>query len=271
MRKRAFLTLLLCLPAFAHFFPVLYLLSLSFKTGAEVFAYPPHLWPASFDVANYAKAFDAAPLARFLLNSLFVSICITLLQLVTAIGAAYALARLNFPGKKWMLALIVATMMVPGEITVVPNYMTIAHLGWLDTYAAMIVPFSASGFGIFLLYQFFRTIPMELEEAVILDGGSKFRFLWQFALPLSMPAIVAFAVYAFVASWNHYLWPLVVTQSTEMRTVQIGVAMFRSENESSSWGVIMAATVILVAPSILLFVATQKQFVRGITMSGIKG
>jgi len=269
--KRLWATVVLCLPAIAHIFPVLYMLSLSFKSAGEIFQYPPKLIPTTFDLANYVKAFESAPLARFLFNSLVVSLGVTLLQLVTSVLAAFALARLEFGGKKLLLGLVLATMMVPGEVTIVPNYLTIAHFGWLDTYVSMIAPFAASGFGVFLLYQFFRTIPMELEEAVIVDGGSRFRFLWQFVLPLSAPAVVAFAVYAFVATWNMYLWPLVVTQSTSMRTVQIGIGMFRSENESSSWGVIMAATAILVAPSILLFVATQKQFVRGITMSGIKG
>ena len=270
-KTRWLATLILCLPALAHIFPVLYMLSLSFKTAQEIFKYPPDLVPAAFDLANYFKAFEAAPLARFLLNSLIVSVGVTLLQLVTSVLAAFALARVEFYGKKIMLGLILATMMVPGEVTIVPNYLTIARFGWLDTYTSMIVPFAASGFGVFLLYQFFQTIPHELEEAVVVDGGSKFRFLWQFVLPLSAPAVVAFAVYAFVATWNMYLWPLVVTQSTSMRTVQIGIGMFRAENEASSWGIIMAATAILVAPSILLFVATQKQFVRGITMSGIKG
>lgn len=264
-------TLLLCLPAALHFFPVVYMLSLSLKTAAEIFVYPPNLLPASLDLANYIKAFEAAPLARFLVNSLIVAVGVTLLQLITSVLAAFALARVEFRGKKLVLGLILATMMVPGEVTIVPNYLTIAGLGWLDTYAAMIAPFAASGFGVFLLYQFFKTIPMELEEAVLVDGGSRFRFLWQFAIPLSAPAVVAFGVYSFVATWNMYLWPLVVTQSTEMRTVQIGIGMFRSENEASSWGVIMAATAILVTPSILLFVATQRQFVRGVTMSGIKG
>ena len=269
--QRFLATLVLCLPALAHLFPILYMLSLSFKSATEVFEYPPNLIPAAFDFANYVTAIKAAPLARFLLNSLIVSLSVTALQLVTSILAAFALARIEFPGKKFFLAVILATMMVPGEVTILPNYLTIARLGWLDTYRSMIVPSAASGFGVFLLYQFFRTIPTELEEAVRVDGGSRFRFLWQFVVPLSMPAIVAFGVYAFVATWNQYLWPLVVTQTTEMRTVQIALGMFRSENEASSWGVIMAATAILVAPSILLFVATQKQFVRGIMMSGIKG
>jgi ABC-type glycerol-3-phosphate transport system permease component len=201
---------------------------------------------------------------------LVVSATMTFFQVLTAILAAYALARIEFRGKKLILGLIIATMMVPGEVTIIPNYLTVAKLNWIDTYQALIVPFSASGFGVFLLYQFMESIPKELEEAALLDGASRIRFLFQFVVPLSMPAIAAFSVYAFVGAWNQYLWPLIVTQSTEMQTVQIGIGMFRSQNESMSWGVIMAATLILISPMLLLFVATQKQFVRGMTMGGLK-
>jgi sn-glycerol 3-phosphate transport system permease protein len=212
-----------------------------------------------------------APLARFLLNSFIVATAITVLQVFTAILAALALARFEFPGRGIALGFILATMMVPGEVTIIPNYFTMASLGWLDTYAALIFPFAASGFGVFLLYQFFRSIPKELEEAAALDGASRLRFLFQIAVPLSMPAVTAFGVYAFINAWNQYLWPLIVTQTTDMQTAQIGIGMFRSQNESVSWGVIMAATAWLIAPALVLFAATQKQFVRGVTMSGLKG
>jgi sn-glycerol 3-phosphate transport system permease protein len=269
-RVRRWATALLFLPALAHLFPILYVVSLSFKEKSEVFKYPPNLIPAHFHLVNYITALESAPLARFLVNSLVVAVSITFLQVLTAVLAAYALARIEFFGKKIVLALIIATMMVPGEVTIIPNYLTVAKLGWIDTYWALIVPFSASGFGIFLIYQFMRTIPKELEEAALLDGASRLRFLFQFAVPLSMPAVAAFSVYAFVNAWNQYLWPLIVTQSTEMQTVQIGIGMFRSQNEAVSWGVIMAATLMLISPTLLLFVATQKQFVRGMTMGGMK-
>lgn len=233
--------------------------------------YPPLLLPRSLNLENYAVALESAPLLRFLINSIVVSCAITLLQVITSILAAFALSRIDFRGKKLALGLIVATMMVPGEVTLIPNYFTMAHFDLLNSYLSLILPYSVSGFGIFLLYQFFRTIPRELEEAVLVDGGSRFRFLFQFVVPLSLPAIFAFAIYAFVNAWNQYLWPLVVTQSTDMQTAQIGLGMIRSQQESTSWGVIMAATVILIVPSIAIFFATQKQLIRGITMSGIKG
>ena len=270
-RRRAALTALLLIPAVVQAFPLFYIVCISLKAGPEVIAYPPALLPKHLDLSNYIEAMRAAPLPRFLLNSLVASLLITALQVASSILAAFALARMEFRGKRAAFALIVATMMVPGEITIIPNYFLFARLGWLDTFAALVLPFSASGFGVFLLYQFFRTLPKELEEAARLDGASRWRFLWQFAVPLSWPAIIAFGVYAFVNAWNQYLWPLIVTQSTNMQTAQIGIGMFRSQNESTGWGVIMAATAILIAPSLILFAATQKQFVRGIAMSGLKG
>jgi sn-glycerol 3-phosphate transport system permease protein len=269
-RNRLIATAILFVPAIVHIFPIVYVLSLSFKNKTEVFKYPPRLIPDHLALTNYASAFGMAPLGRFLFNSLLVSTAMTFFQVFTAILAAYALARIEFRGKKLILGLIIATMMVPGEVTIIPNYLTVAKLNWIDTYQALIIPFSASGFGVFLLYQFMESIPKELEEAALLDGASRIRFLFQFVVPLSMPAIAAFSVYAFVGAWNQYLWPLIVTQSTEMQTVQIGIGMFRSQNESMSWGVIMAATLILISPMLLLFVATQKQFVRGMTMGGLK-
>lgn len=270
-RGRFWPTLILLLPAALQFFPLLYVLSISFKRKTEVFKFPPQLLPEQIQFGNYSAALDTAPLARFLLNSLITAGAITALQLFTGLLAAYSLARLEFRGRGFAYVLILATMMVPGEITIIPNYLTVARLDWIDTYYALILPFSASGFGIFLLYQFIRAIPKELEEAAFLDGASRLRFLFQFVVPLSAPALISFGVYAFVNAWNQYLWPLVVTQSTGMQTAQIGIGMFRAQNESESWGVIMAATMILISPTIALFIATQRQFISGMTNSGIKG
>jgi len=270
-RSRFWATVILLIPAAMQLFPLLYVLSLSFMRKTEVFKYPPELIPEELQIGNYIAALNTAPLGRFLLNSLIIASAITVLQLFTGLLAAYALARLNFRGRALVFSLILGTMMVPGEITIIPNYLTVARLDWIDTYYALILPFTASGFGIFLLYQFIRTIPKELEEAAFLDGASRLRFLFQFVVPLSTPALVSFGVYAFVNAWNQYLWPLVVTQSTTMQTAQIGLGMFRAQNESESWGVIMAATMILISPTIALFIATQRQFISGMTNSGIKG
>lgn len=262
---------LLLLPAALHGFPIFYMLSVSFKEAAEAYRFPPTLLPSHVAFGNYSDAMNAAPLWQFMLNSFIAAIGITVIQMLTSILAAYALARIEFKGRKFVLGVVVAMLMVPSEITIVPNYLMMVRGGLIDTHLALIAPFSASAFGIFLLYQFFRAVPRELEEAAIVDGASRMRFLFQILVPVSMPAIVAFGVFAFVSAWNQYLWPLVVTQTTAMRTVQIGVGMFRSEQEATSWGMVMAATSILVLPSIALFIATQKQFARGLVASGGKG
>ena len=271
--SRLLATCLLLVPAVLHGFPIFYMLSVSFKEAAEAYQFPPSLLPSHPVLSNYSDALHAAPLWQFMLNSLIAALGITVIQMLTSILAAYALARIEFKGRKIVLGFVVAMLMVPSEITIVPNYLMMVRTGLIDTHLALIAPFSASAFGIFLLYQFFSGVPRELEEAAIVDGASRMRFLFQILVPVSMPAIVAFGVFAFVSAWNQYLWPLVVTQSTAMRTVQVGVGMFRSEQEATSWGMVMAATSILVLPSIALFIATQKQFVRGLVSSGagVKG
>lgn len=271
--SRLLATCLLLVPAVLHGFPIFYMLSVSFKEAAEAYQFPPSLLPSHPVLTNYSDALNAAPLWQFMLNSLIAALGITVIQMLTSILAAYALARIEFKGRKIVLGFVVAMLMVPSEITIVPNYLMMVRTGLIDTHLALIAPFSASAFGIFLLYQFFSGVPRELEEAAIVDGASRMRFLFQILVPVSMPAIVAFGVFAFVSAWNQYLWPLVVTQSTAMRTVQVGVGMFRSEQEATSWGMVMAATSILVLPSIALFIATQKQFVRGLVSSGagVKG
>ena len=269
-RRRIFCTAGLLIPAIVQVFPIFYLLCVAFKPASEVIQYPPVLFPKGLPLENFKEAIHTAPLGRFLWNSILVASLVTLFQCFTSVLAAFALSRIDFRGSRWLLSLFVITMMIPLEVTILPNYFLLARWNWLNSYQAMIVPFAASGFGIFLLYQFFKTIPKELEEAVYLDGASRIRFLFQFLVPLSWPAILAFAIYAFVNTWNQYLWPLIVTQSTEMQTAQIGIGVFRAQNESLSWGVIMAATAILIFPNILVFILTQKQFVRGMTMSGMK-
>jgi ABC-type glycerol-3-phosphate transport system permease component len=270
-RRRRNASLLLAIPAALQLFPLFYLLCLSFKTGGEAMEYPPKILPRAITFVNYVQALNIAPLGRFLFNSLVVAASITILQTATAILAAYALARIEFRGKALVFGFFVATMLVPGEVTIIPNYFALAKIGWIDAYAGLIIPFASSGFGVFLLYQFFRTIPKELEEAATLDGASRLRFLFQIMVPMSAPAIAAFAVYSFIGAWNQYLWPLVITQSTNMQTAQVGLGMFRAQNESLSWGVIMAATAMLMAPTVILFTAAQRHFVRGLTMGGVKG
>jgi len=251
-------------------FPLLFALSTSLKGGAEVNQYPPTLWPHSLDLGNYTAALQQAPLARFLLNSLIQSGAITLGQLLTASLAAFAFSFMEFPGRRWLFFLFLSTLMIPGEVTLIPNYLTVRSFGWLDTYPGLIAPYLATAFGTFLLRQFFLTIPRELADAARIDGASRRRFLWTIVVPLSRPALATLAIYAFLSSWNQYLWPLLVINSTEMRTVQIGLALLQSQ-EILSWSLVMAGVILIILPTVVLFVFGYRHVVRGLTAGAVKG
>jgi sn-glycerol 3-phosphate transport system permease protein len=251
-------------------FPVLFALSTSLKSGAEVNRYPPTLWPRALDPDNYRAALAQAPLPRFLLNSVIQAGTITLGQLATATLAAFAFTFMTFPGRRALFFLFLSTLMIPGEVTLIPNYLTVRSLGWLDTYAGLIAPYLATAFGTFLLRQFFLTIPRELEDAARIDGASRRRFLWTIVLPLARPALATLAIYAFLSAWNQYLWPLLVVNSTEMRTAQIGLALLQSQ-EIVSWSLVMAGVVLIILPTVLVFLLGYRHVVRGLTAGAVKG
>ena len=251
-------------------FPILFALSTSLKSGAEVNQYPPTLWPHVLDLRNYPAALEQAPLARFLLNSVIQAGAITLGQLATATLAAFAFTFIEFPGRQWLFFLFLSTLMIPGEVTLIPNYLTVRSFGGLDTYAGLIAPYLATAFGTFLLRQFFLTIPREIEDAARIDGASRRRFLWMIVLPLSRPALATLAIYAFLSAWNQYLWPLLVVNSTEMRTVQIGLALLQSQ-EILSWSLVMAGVILIILPTVLLFLFGYEHVVRGLTAGAVKG
>jgi sn-glycerol 3-phosphate transport system permease protein len=251
-------------------FPILFALSTSLKTGAEVNRYPPTLWPHVPDWGNYRAALAQAPLPRFLLNSLIQAGTITLGQLATATLAAFAFTFIAFPGRQALFFLFLSTLMIPGEVTLIPNYLTVRSFGWLDTYAGLIAPYLATAFGTFLLRQFFLTIPRELEDAARIDGASRRRFLWTIVLPLARPALATLAIYAFLSAWNQYLWPLLVVNSTEMRTAQIGLALLESQ-EIVSWGLVMAGVILIILPTVLVFLFGYRHVVRGLTAGAVKG
>jgi ABC-type glycerol-3-phosphate transport system permease component len=189
---------------------------------------------------------------------------------ITSALAAYALATFDFPGKSLAFFFFLGTLMIPWETTIVPNYLTITHLGWKDSYLGLTMPFFASGFGIFLLRQYFLTIPRDLYEAAVLDGCSRTRYLWSILLPLSRPALGTLAVYAFLNTYNQYYWPLLVTDSPEWRTTQVGITAFRS-SEVALYNMQMAGTLIVMLPTLLLLVLGQRQLVRGLTAGALKG
>ncbi|KEO82200.1 carbohydrate ABC transporter permease [Tumebacillus flagellatus] len=251
-------------------FPILFALSTSLMTPAESLSSPPHLVPSHLNFTSYHNALQAAPLGKFLLNSVIVSAVIVAGQLLTSSLSAYAFAFLRFPGRNLLFYLFLATMMIPWEVTLIPNYLTIKQLGWLSTYQGLAAPFLATAFGTFLLRQFYLQIPRDLYEAAVLDGCGHWRFFLTVVVPLSRPALGTLGVYAFLQAWNMYLWPLLITNKTGMRTVQIGISMLQNE-EQLAWNLIMAGVVLVLLPTVLLLIIGQKQLVKGLLAGSVKG
>jgi len=247
----------------------------------------PPLWPSDPEWGNYfsssgalgdtskpchlfnAGGIEVSPLTCYLTNSFIMASVITIGQLVTAALAAYAFAFLRFPGRDALFALFLATMMVPLEVAIIPNFQTIQWLGWTDTYPGLVAPFLATGFGTFLLRQYFMTIPRELRDAAEMDGYGNVRFLVSIVLPLAKGALATLAVFAFLQAWNQYLWPLLVTNDPDMRTVQIGVAGDTADVQRIN--VAFAGTITAFVPMLVLVVAFQRYLVRGLFGGAIKG
>lgn len=250
--------------------PILYAISLSLMTPDEVLQFPPKIFPKSFYLGNYKEVINNIPIFRFISNSFIVSSAVTIGQIITSSLAAYAFAFYEFKGKNLLFISILATMMIPGEAVIIANYLTIGAWGWIDTYKGLIIPSLTSAMGIFMMRQYYLTIPKELKEASIIDGCSNFKFLTRIVIPISKPVIGALGIYAFLSTWNQYMWPLLVTNKPEMRTVQIGISMLQF-SETQSIGVILAGIVMILIPSILIFVIGEKQLVDGMTSGSVKG
>jgi len=263
--------LLLSVTAVAVMLPFIWMLSTSLKGPKEVFAYPPSWIPAEWRWQNYVDAWRGARFGRYFFNSVFVALAVTLGQVVTCSMAAYAFARMRFKGKDLLFALYLSTTMISTQVTLVPSYLVMKWLGWMDSYKALIVPFLTSPFAIFIMRQNFMTLPRELEEAARLDGCGRLRFLVQILLPLSKPVIAAQALFAFMGNWNSYLWPLIITTRQDLRTLQIGLRYFVSQEGGTQWGLFMAAAVMVSLPVIVIYFLVQKSFVEGIATTGLKG
>jgi sn-glycerol 3-phosphate transport system permease protein len=249
--------------------PLLFALSLSLQ-GPTI---APTLLPdfSKLDWSSFGQVFREEPnLTRWIVNSFVVSLAVTLGQLITSSLAAYALANINFPGKIAFFFFFLGTVMIPWEATIIPNYLAVTRLGWKDSYQGLIAPFLAGGFGIFLLRQYFLTLPRDLYEAAVLDGCGHARYLWSILLPLSRPALATLAVYTFLNTWNQYYWPLLIVDSPEWRTTQIGITAFRS-SEVTVYNLQMASTIIVMLPTLILLVLGQRQLVRGLTAGALKG
>ena len=252
------------------------MVSTSLKAQNEVFSYPPQWIPSQLLWSNYAQAWAAAPFGRYFINSGIVALAVTFLDLVTSSLAAFAFGRMQFPLRNALFTLYLASMMIPHQMTIIPAFLLLKNFGeispalGLDSYFALIAPFAASAFGVFMLRQSFMQIPNELEDAAVLDGCGRLGFLVRMVLPLSRPALATLALFAFQANWNSYLWPLIVTNSDQMRTVQIGLRYFVGQEGSSQWGLLMAAAVFVSLPVVILYLFVQRQFTQGIASTGLK-
>jgi len=268
--QQATVYVLLAIAAMAVLFPVLYTFSAAMMTDIESASFPPKLLPSSVNLDNFLKVTEMIPVGRFIMNSFIVSGAIMLGQLITAAMAAYAFSFLRFAGKAAIFAVFMATMMIPWEVTIIPNYLLMKSWDWLDTYQGLIVPFLATAFGTFLLRQFFLQLPGELFEAAKIDGCGHLRIFARLVLPLARPALGTLAVYSFLTHWNMYLWPLLTTSGEKMRTVQIGISMLQFA-EMTNWNLVLAGVVMVLLPSLLLLLFGLKQLVQGITAGAVKG
>jgi multiple sugar transport system permease protein len=264
--------LMLIVVSIVMIFPFVTMLLTSLMTLSQAYSFPPDLIPKPFTVAAYFQALELRPFHIYLLNSLFVALAITVGRLFSCSLAAFAFARLQFPGRDTIFWIYLSTLMLPEQVTLIPLFFIMKNFGWIDKYQGLIVPFIVTAFGVFLLRQFFLTIPREIEDAAIIDGCGPFGLYSRIILPLAVPGLAALGVLTFVNSYNMFVWPLVVTNSDSMRTIVVGIGLLTADNANlTNWPRMMAISSIAVLPSLLMFIFGQRYFVRGITLSGLKG
>ena len=240
------------------------------KRGEQLTVEPDEIIYKRFLWENFVTAWQAAPFARYFLNSIFISVVVTIGQVITSALAAYAFARMKFRFKEPLFLVLLATMMIPKQVILIPDYAIISWFEWVNTYYGLIVPFIAAVFGIYFMRQHFETLPQDLFDAASIDGCGRMRILFQVVLPISKPVILTVALFTFIMTWNSLLWPLVMTNTPEMRPLQVGLAVFNQES-GTDWELLMAASTFSILPLMFIFFIAQKQFIEGITRSGMKG
>lgn len=251
--------------------PLIFMVSTSLKAMRQIARFPPEWIPNPVIWGNYPGVFTYAPMHKYLLNTMILVIPAVLGATLVSACAAYAFARLRAPGKNAMFMLVLATLMLPSVVTMVPTYILFAKLGWVGTFRPLTIPpLAGSAFFIFLLRQFFMTIPRELEDAALIDGCSRFRIFWSVVMPLGKPVLATVTIFAFMGAWNDYLGPLIYLGHADQYTMSLGLQAF-VQYHGSEWGMLMAASTMMVLPVILIFFFAQKSFIQGITMTGIKG
>ena len=249
--------------------PFIWMVTGSFKPAGEFYAYPDRLLPIEPSIDAYVDIWSAIPFARLFFNSVVFALGVSLLSLFLDSLAAYALARLNFRGKRIAFWVVLIVLMVPFQITLVPLYLTVFEFGWLDSYAGLIIPRATNAFGIFLLRQFFISIPRDYDEAARIDGASEFYIYRRIILPLSKPALATLFIFHFMYNWNDFLWPLVITTSQEMRTLPAGLALFMGQHTTEQ-ALLLAGATLTLLPLLVAFLLAQRQFVRGVATTGLK-
>jgi len=260
----------LCLAGLTMLAPFGWMVAASLRDKTEFFRQVGGLFPSGLHWENYLDAWTTVPFAGFFSNSVLVATAVTLGQLVTCSFAAYAFARMTFRGRDALFVAYLSTMMVPAQVTMIPLFIMMVKLRWIDSYAALIVPFLAGAYGCFLLRQFFMTIPMEIEDAARIDGASHWGTYTRIILPLSKPALAAFGVITFLGSWNSFLWPLIVINRPSMKTLPIGLQSLQGFYGDGNWAALMAGAVIAALPMLVIFLFAQKHFIEGITLTGMK-
>lgn len=263
--------------------PFLWMVTASLQDVSDMFRWPPSWIPRSPSFDSYVRFFEQERIGRYFLNSAYVALAVTALQLFTSSLAAYTFAKRRFPGRDLLFMITLGTMMIPGQVTLIPNYVILKHIpffggndylgiggsGWLDSYWGLIVPQAATAFGIFLMRQYMKSIPDDLLDAARVDGASEFRIYAQIVMPLCRPALAALGIFTFSYVWDDFFWPLIITSSEELRTLPLGLALFVVRNRTA-WDLLMAGSVITTVPVLIVFLAFQRHFIRGIAVTGMK-
>ena len=251
--------------------PFIWMVSLSLKPPQEIFTINPSLFPKVWYAwENYSLAFKAQPLLRYLLNGVIVTLTIFTLQMLVAVPCAYALAKLDFRGKGLLFSLVLFCLLIPPQVPAIPLYIAFWKLRILNSYAALILPFTISVFGTFLMRQFFKMVPDDLIDAARLDGMGEFTIVWRIVIPTAVPALVAFGIFSVIAHWNDFFWPLIAIQDHQFMTPPLGIMTFRNDEAGNEYGAIMAAAVVICLPLIMAFLLAQRRFIEGITFTGLK-
>ena len=263
--------LLMGLAIAAMVMPLLWMMLASFKRRDEIYTVPIQWLPESFALSNYVDALAAVPFGNFFINSLITTVVGATLKICLGLTTAYAVVFLEFPFKKFVFTLVVFALLVPQQIVIIPNYTLVSGLGWINTYQGLILPGLASAFGTFLFRQHFLTLPVSILEAAALDGASHWTRLWRFVVPISAPTIAAVALVSIVSEWNEYLWPLLVVDKAEMMTLPVGLTLLQNNDGVTNWGVLMAGTVLITVPVLIVFFILQRRIVTGLTSGAVTG